>query len=135
MVVNNFANTSHVKEVHERTKELEKHVFGAPQPHKSWREFTLLAIAVSALLFGCLRLVKRYAVPRWINWLNARIAKNPERLPTISKYVSGKKTGDESNQELKEAIERLVAEHKQQLEIIMQRVNSGNSPGRVPALD
>lgn len=52
MVVNNFANTSHVKEVHERTKELEKHVFCAPQPHKSWREFMLLMIAVSALLFG-----------------------------------------------------------------------------------
>ncbi len=32
-VVNNFANSDHVKEMVERTKELESHVFGPPRPH------------------------------------------------------------------------------------------------------
>jgi hypothetical protein len=34
-IVNNFANSSHVKEIVEKTKEIEKHVFGAPLPHSS----------------------------------------------------------------------------------------------------
>jgi hypothetical protein len=64
LVVNNFANSSHVKEVHERTNELERLVLGAPQPHKSWRELTLLAIVILVLLLGLIKITKRYALRR-----------------------------------------------------------------------
>jgi len=33
-IVNNYANSSHIKEILEKTKELEDHVFGAPRPHR-----------------------------------------------------------------------------------------------------
>ncbi len=35
---NNYANSSHMKEIVEKTKELEQHIVGAPRPHRSWRE-------------------------------------------------------------------------------------------------
>ncbi|CAF2087956.1 unnamed protein product, partial [Rotaria magnacalcarata] len=47
-IVNNYANSSHVKEYIEKTKEIEKHVLGAPRPHNSstdedraWVEFNI----------------------------------------------------------------------------------------------
>jgi hypothetical protein len=35
LIVNNFANTSHIREVIDKTKELEKYVFDGPRPHQS----------------------------------------------------------------------------------------------------
>jgi hypothetical protein len=48
--VNNFANSSYVKEIIDKTKEIEKHAFGEPRPHSSWRELVLLLISIAALL-------------------------------------------------------------------------------------
>ena len=43
LVVNNFANSSHVKEVHERTNELERLIIGAPQPKGKSADFCTLS--------------------------------------------------------------------------------------------
>jgi len=37
-IINNYTNSSYIKEIVEKTKELEQHFFGAPRPHRSWRE-------------------------------------------------------------------------------------------------
>lgn len=46
LIVNNFVNFSHVKEIEKQTKEIERHVFGPPRPHSSRREFVLIAVIV-----------------------------------------------------------------------------------------
>lgn len=134
LVVNNLANSSHVKEVHERTKELEKHLFGAPQPHKSWRELLLLAITLGALGFVLLKLTQKYVAPCWTKWLNDSITNNPHRLATtISEQVSAEET--RKNLDLKLLLEQHLANQKEQLEIIAQRMNGSTARGRLPALD
>ncbi len=58
LIVNNFANSSHVREVVDKTKELEKYVFGGPRPHQSWRKFILMVIIIGALLIISIKLGK-----------------------------------------------------------------------------
>ena len=135
LVVNNFANSSpHVKEVHERTTELEKQVFGAPQPHKSWRELLLLAITVVALWFCLLKFARKYVAPRWIKWLHERIVNPPRRLETISEHVA-ERTEEGKIRDLKLRLQNHMAEQKEQLKIIVQRINGGSAHNRLPAKD
>ena len=134
LVVNNFANSSHVKEVHERTNELERLVLGAPQPHKSWREFMLLAIVFLALLLGLIKITKRYTIPRWLKWLNTEITNEHHGLSTISGQVTGRVEGG-SNQDPRRAFERHLAEQKEMLEHIIQSVNTASPHDRMPARD
>ena len=47
--MNNYANSSHIKEIVDKTKEIEKHIFGAPSPHRSWRDFLLVIIILGAI--------------------------------------------------------------------------------------
>jgi hypothetical protein len=134
LVVNNFANSSHVKEVHERTNELERLVLGAPQPHKSWRELMLFAIVFLALLLGLIKITKRYAIPQWIKWLNTEITNRHHGLPTISGQVTGRMEGG-SNQDPRHAFERHLAEQKEMLEHILHTVNTTSPHDRVPVRD
>jgi hypothetical protein len=134
LVVNNFANSSHVKEVHERTNELERLVLGAPQPHKSRRELLLLAIVLLAVLFGLIKITKRYVIPRWIKWLNTEITKRHRGLPTISGQVTGRVESG-SNQDPRHTLERHLAEQKEMLEHIINTVNMASPHDRLPVRD
>ncbi len=65
LIVNNFANTSHIREVIDKTKELEKNVFDGPRLHQSWREFILIVIIIGVSLIISIKLEKKYLCP-WL---------------------------------------------------------------------
>lgn len=46
VVVNNFANSSHVREIVEKQKVLEEHIYGKPVPHASWRDLVLVLLVL-----------------------------------------------------------------------------------------
>lgn len=86
-IVNNFANSSHVKEVVEKTKEIENHVFGPPRPHSSWRELLLMLILLGGLGGTLIIVAKKYLGPRLIRYVNKRNRKTNDdtlQVTTIS---------------------------------------------------
>jgi hypothetical protein len=86
-IVNNFANSSHVKEVAEKTKEIEKHVFGAPRPHASWREFVLVLICLVAILVAIHQSVKKLVLPYLLKSLSEKTQNKRKGLKSISEQV------------------------------------------------
>ena len=52
LIVTNFPEAKQVKESIEKAKELEKHLLGPPQPHRSWRELVLVILMALALVIG-----------------------------------------------------------------------------------
>ena len=72
VMINNFANSSHVKEVVEKNKEIERHIFGAPQPLKSWREMLLCILLVGVLVFALYGVFRKYVR----GWIRLFIQKN-----------------------------------------------------------
>jgi hypothetical protein len=71
-VINNFANSSHIKEIHEKTKELERHIVRASQSHKSWREFLLLVVVLVLFVGVFIRVLKKYCLPRIFKYLRMK---------------------------------------------------------------
>ena len=122
-VINNFANSSHVKEIVHKTKELERHVFGPPRPHSSWREFLLLASIVGASVVLLIKLGKKYVGPWLVKYIQKKTSNNIRKIPSISERVQQtayNKTGeaeeikimfhhlDEQNEKLKEMKQELI---------------------------
>lgn len=81
LMINNFANSSHVKEIVEKNSELESFIYGPPQPHRSWRELLLIVVVPSLFLLLLFKLVQKYVGPRLILHLGKQLSKdNKERM-------------------------------------------------------
>jgi hypothetical protein len=86
-IVNNFANSSHVKEVAEKTREIEKHIYGAPPPHASWRQLVLVLICLVAVLFALHQLVKKVVLPYLLEYINDKTLDKRKVIKSISEQV------------------------------------------------
>jgi hypothetical protein len=87
LIVNNYANSSHVKEIVEKTKVLENHVFGAPRPHSSWREFLLTVIMIGALS-GILIAVGKFLVGPWlVKYIRRKSNESQSRVTTVREHL------------------------------------------------
>ena len=100
-LVNNFANSSHVKEMVEKTKVLEHHVLGGPRPLRSWRDIVLVAVIgtiISAVLFvGWKRLVGPWLI-KYV-WKKSHV--NTRSVQTVSEHVlCGKNYQGESKDDI-----------------------------------
>ncbi len=86
-VINNFANSNHVKEMIERTKELESHIFGPPRPHSSWREFLLMTVIVGVLVGILIKIGKKYMFLGLIKYIQKRSKDKTPSVPSISENL------------------------------------------------
>jgi hypothetical protein len=123
-IINNFANSSHVKEIIDRTNELEKHIVGAPRPHRSWREFLLFAVVLGALVVGVVSFGKKYCIPRIITYINKKSREHTLEIETLSKQIDHLNDKDlHSFVELKNLMEQHINKHNHQLDIISRKLN------------
>jgi hypothetical protein len=124
LIVNNFANSSHVKEVIEKTKQLENHVFGAPRPHSSWREFLLMAIITMVIAGILIKVAKKYLGPWLIRYIQKR-SDNTPRVPSISEHVHMSCLNKSlSTDELNVIVEQQLEKQNKKLNEIMHKLNS-----------
>lgn len=128
LMINNFANSSHVKEVVEKNTELEKLILGAPQPHKSWRELALLSILIGILLVLLYKCTQHFLGP----WLLARlqrqlVAVNNERSGSDISKRNQKQTTLSYISEIKASLERNLSEHEQEIERIRKALQHNGS--------
>jgi hypothetical protein len=124
VIVNNFANSSHVKEIVEKTKELEKHIFGTPRPHSSWRDLLLVAILVLGVIGILIFLGNKIIGPGLIKYVQKRAADNTEKVATVSEYVpySGH-NNTLSTGKLKVILEQQLDEQNKKLIDIMNKLD------------
>ena len=73
LIVNNFANSSHVREAVEKPNRMEKHVYGAPVPHRSWRNLLLLVLRIGTLLVITIRLLRKHGAKWLVSALSGKI--------------------------------------------------------------
>lgn len=126
-IVNNYANSSHVKEVKEvieRTKEIEKHVFGAPRPHKSWREFVLVFICCVFLVIIAARIGTQWLMPKFINYVSKATQDKAVVMSTISARVSEDKVKIE---EVVKQLQQTTSENSKHYHEIMQMIREMNT--------
>lgn len=71
----------------EKIKEIENHIYGSPQPHKSWRELLLLLIAGSALVIILVQMYKKLALPRVKRFISENRHGDSARTRSISEQV------------------------------------------------
>ena len=76
-----------MKEIVEKTKEIKKHVYGSPRPHKSWRELLMLLIAGSAVILLVVKMYKKFALPRVKHFIREIDRSNSTRTRSISEQV------------------------------------------------
>ena len=109
-IVNNFANSSHAREIVEKTKEIEKHVFGAPRPHSSWREFVLVLLCIMIALVALHQIFKRLVLPYVVEYLNVKTQHQKKWINTISEQIedaNGNKLNSEREDKWKDLITKV----------------------------
>lgn len=141
-IVNNYANTSHVKEISDKTKYIEKLVTGPPQPHNSWRELLLLVLAGGALVIILNKICKKVVLPRLRKFIynyHAITKTDSSNINSISKYVQNKEQRNSSSSIIRTE-EKALTQHEinTQLEklnetvrILNDAVQLLNSPRRI----
>ena len=125
-IINNFANSSHVKEISEKTKELEMHIGGPPQPHRSWREFVLVTLVSIFLVGGSIWLIRKCCIPRVFKHVQEKLREKSLEVPTVSKQkqMEGQKEKDSCNMvDLMNYIEQQLNKQNHQLELLARRLN------------
>ncbi len=117
-IVNNFANSSHVKEIIDKTKEIERHVFGSPRPHSSWREFVLLSICLVAILCVLYKLGEKVVAPRLFGYLSKKTFDTQKGIRSVSEQVD--RNQDNSNYE---EIENKLVDLNSRLAYLTRTIN------------
>ncbi len=123
-ITNNFANSSHIKEIIEKTNDIEKHIVGAPQPHKSWREFLLVSIGLGVLVVGIIKVVRKFCLPWLSGYMNKQSREHSMEIATIGKQIDyhyDKPTF--TLLELKNFMEHQLNQQNHQLDIISRKLN------------
>lgn len=132
-IVNNYANSSHVREVLEKMKELEKLTIGALQPHRSWRELVLILFCIGAVLFGTIKMGRKYG-NKWISHrLDLESSRNGPRVSTVNDHVARRNGNDKMTiLDLKNLVDEHMTEHKQQLEFVMNKLMNISRTTSIP---
>jgi hypothetical protein len=69
LIVNNFANASHMKKIEKNTKELERYVFGPLRSHSSWREFLLMVVIIGTIVGILIVGGKKFLAPGLVKYI------------------------------------------------------------------
>ena len=85
--MNDYANSCHIKEIAEKTKEIEKHIFGAPSPHRSWRHFLLVIIILGTIRGILIKLTMKFVVPWLVRYSSKKAVDSTPGLITVSEHV------------------------------------------------
>ncbi|CAF3349325.1 unnamed protein product [Rotaria socialis] len=127
-IVNNYANSSHVKEYIEKTKEIENHVFGAPRPHRSWREFLLSFISCCAIGGLLWKLWRKFVKPRFEKCVREINNGKQTSIPSISEHIfTGKGSDQTAMEELKLYLEKQLIENNIRHNELIQMFKGGNN--------
>jgi hypothetical protein len=123
LMVDNFANASQLKEVAEKHQDLEKHIFGTPRPHKSWREAVLLTMLSILIVLGGYSAGRICIGP----WLIARMRKHvlgstKEFTDVGARQSRRNKNEDRTLLELKVVCEKQMQENARLAGILEQKI-------------
>ena len=133
LIINNFANSTHVKEVVNKMKEIEKHVFGTPRPHSSWREFLLVAIVVGVIGVLLIKVVKKFIAPEIVKCISKRITDKSSRPITISGNIPPNyHNNSKSRQEQKSNLEQRIHDQCEKLNELIYVLNMKRDKGIQP---
>jgi hypothetical protein len=134
MIINNFANASHVKEVMDKTNVLEQRVLGAPKPHRSWRDLVLVVILSSLSLGLLLFVLKRYVFPRFLKQLVSKVNAIDPSVQSISEQVSrDEKKVFLSNNGTNITIQQLLQEQNEKVSALLNKLEQNpNTTALVP---
>jgi hypothetical protein len=86
-MINNYANSSHIKELSEKRKEIEKHIYGAPRPHISWRDFFVVVVLIIGVVGLGICAGKKIIGPGLIKYIGKRLVDDTTKIATISEHV------------------------------------------------
>ena len=133
LIINNFANSTHVKEVVNKMKEIEKHVFGTPRPHSSWREFLLVAIVVEVIGVLLIKVGNKCIVPELAKCISKRITDKTPRLTTISGNIpSNYHNNSKPTQEQKSLLEQWIHDQSEKLNELIYVLDMERDKGIQP---
>ena len=122
-MVNNYANSSHVKEVVEKSNQLEKVIVGAPRPHESWRDLVLFSIVLGATLFVVTKVGRKFLGPSWlVKYIQDKSMINMKILPSISGKIGVEAHSDLD--EFKKYWERRLEDQDRMLWEVMIKLNN-----------
>ena len=124
LIINNFANSTHVKEVVNKMKEIEKHVFGIPRPHSSWREFLLVAMVVGVIGVLLIKVVKKFIAPEIVKCISKRVIDKSLRPVTIRGNIPPNyHNNSKSRQEQKLNLEQRIHDQCEKLNELIYVLN------------
>ena len=134
--MNNYDNSSHIKEVVEKTKEIEKHVFGAPSPHRSWRDFILVIIILGAICGILIKLTMKFVVPRLVRHISKKTVDSTPGLITVSEHVPANYHNRSwQKDELKLNLEQQICDQSKKLNDLMHKLNMEQDRDKRPIRD
>ena len=110
-------------------------MFGAPQPHKSWREFTLLTLLIILFSLGIYKLAQKYIGP-WLVQLilkHGRVERNGSIM--LNERLTRKNDHVNTISELKFTLEQQIREQAKEIESIHKVLerNTTTTVDRLPA--
>ena len=134
LMVNNFANGSHLKEVAEKHQELEKHIYGTPRPHKSWREFVLLTMLMG-IIVGVGYIASRICIGPWLITRMKKhiLGSNKEQLSERVFQSRSETNEDRTLQELRVVVEKQTQENARLAWLLEEKIARSQAASHIPA--
>jgi hypothetical protein len=136
LLINNYANSSPMKEIVEKTRVLEHHVLGAPRPLRSWRDIVLMVVIIVAISGIGFKVVGKYRGPWLIRYIRKKSGVDSSDVPTVSKQLphSGV-TNDWAKEEVKVMVEQQSWVQNQKLGDMMHILKKSLPEIKVPVRD
>ena len=114
-------------------KEIEKHVFGIPHPHSSWREFLLVAMVVGVIGVLLINMVKKFIAPEIVKCISKRITDKSPRPITISGNIPPNyHNNSKSRQEQKSNLGQRIHDQCEKLNELIYVLNMEREKGIQP---
>ncbi|CAF1284094.1 unnamed protein product [Rotaria magnacalcarata] len=111
-----------------KIKNIENHVFGAPRPHRSWREFLLSFISCCAVGGLLWKLWRKFVRPRFKKCVREINNGKQTSIPSISEHISTGKVSDKTAmEELKLHLEKQLIENNIRHNELIQMFNGGSN--------
>jgi hypothetical protein len=136
LLINNYANSSHIKEIVEKTRVLEHHVLGASRPLRSWRDIVLMVLIIVAISGIGFKLVGKYGGPWLIRYIRKKSGVDSSNVPTVSKQVPHSGViNDWAKEEFKAMVEQQSWVQNQKLDDMRHILKNSLPETKVPVRD
>ncbi|CAF1081889.1 unnamed protein product [Adineta ricciae] len=121
VMVNNYANSSYVKEILEK-KEIEKRVTGGPRPYLSWKDFMIILVT-GVILGGILiKVMKKFVGPWVVRYVSTEASNRTNQENTNNNLPVNSSLKTISVIELKHELEQRLVKQNEKLNAILAKI-------------